>query len=394
MLATDLSDAEIVLGKLGARLLPILGLIACSWPVLAICALLGGIDPTALTLAFATILAVAVVGCSMSLALLVWARKPLEVILTTYLVFILGLLFWPIWSGVSLSGKIGRPPQWTLLANPYYVAFAPYAVPGKLDFWAYLAFFGVALGASALLTVLAVWKTRPVSCRGLAEKSETPRMGLIGRITRWLPGPSLDGNPVLWREWHRSRPSRWMMILIGIGGGATGIACVGGAVSIWANGLDHFNKAPVAWTIVGIYGWLLQLVFGSLMLSAVAPMSMSEERQRGSLDVLATTTLSTPTIVAGKWLGAIRLVVLLAIGSGLIGLALATAHKTPEAAPTSPGIPVYDTMELSTSERLFGAALMVATVVIHGMLLSTIGLGWPCGSSGRAGRSPSAWDSP
>ena len=59
MLATDLSDAEIVLGKLAARLLPILGLVACSWPVLAVSSLLGGIDPTALTLAFAIILAVA-----------------------------------------------------------------------------------------------------------------------------------------------------------------------------------------------------------------------------------------------------------------------------------------------------------------------------------------------
>ena len=45
MLATDLSDPEIVLGKLAARLLPVLGLVACSWPVLAICSLLGGIDP-------------------------------------------------------------------------------------------------------------------------------------------------------------------------------------------------------------------------------------------------------------------------------------------------------------------------------------------------------------
>ncbi len=374
ILATDLSDPEIVLGKLAARLLPILGMVACTWPVLAICSLLGGIDPTALSLAFAIILAVALLGCTMAMALSVWARKPHEVIVATYTVFILGPLFWPIWSGFSLSGKIGPPPRWTLLANPFYVAFAPYFAPGKLGFWDYLAFFGVALGASAVLTALAVWKTRPVSCRGTVEKSKTPRIGMMGRITRWLPGPSLDRNPVLWREWHRSRPSRWLMILFVIGGGATGIACVGGAISIWANGLDHFNRAPGAWTVVGVYGWLLQLVFGFLMLSAVAPMSMSEERQRGSLDLLATTTLSTPTIVVGKWLGALRLVLLLAIGSGLIGFALATAHKTPPAAPTSPGLSAYDTVELSTSERLFGAALMVATVLIHGMLLSTIGL--------------------
>ena len=56
MLMTDLSDPEIVLGKLAARLLPVLGLVACTWPVMAISSLLGGIDPIALTLAFAIII--------------------------------------------------------------------------------------------------------------------------------------------------------------------------------------------------------------------------------------------------------------------------------------------------------------------------------------------------
>ncbi len=111
MLMTDLSDPEIVLGKLAARLLPVLGLVACSWPVMAISSLLGGIDPIALTLAFAIILAVAVLGCTTALALSVWARKTHEVILATYTVFILGLLVWPIWSGLSHDGVLGAPPD-------------------------------------------------------------------------------------------------------------------------------------------------------------------------------------------------------------------------------------------------------------------------------------------
>ena len=36
MLATDLSNAEIVLGKLGVRLIPVLGLVACVVPVVAL----------------------------------------------------------------------------------------------------------------------------------------------------------------------------------------------------------------------------------------------------------------------------------------------------------------------------------------------------------------------
>ena len=89
--------------------------------------------------------------------------------------------------------------------------------------------------------------------------------------------------------------------------------------------------------IVGVGGAILQLIFGLLMLSAAAPTSMAEERQRGSLDLLAATTLSTPTIVLGKWLGTLRQVALLAIGPGLLGLALALAVKAPQTIP--PGTP-------------------------------------------------------
>jgi ABC-type transport system involved in multi-copper enzyme maturation permease subunit len=254
MMVTDLSDPEIVLGKLAARLLPVLGLVACSWPVLAISSLLGGIDPTALTLAFAVILAVALLGCTMAMALSVWARKPHEVVLVTYTAWMLALLIWPIWFALSMGKLVSPPPHWSLVADPYYLAFAPYSAPGQVDFWDYLGFFVVTLGASALLMVLAIWRMRPVANRGTDEHRQRPGLGLVARLTRWLPGPSLDGNPVLWREWHRSRPSRWLMILVVVIGGATGIACVSGAVSIWANGLDDFQRVPGPWTIVGVYG--------------------------------------------------------------------------------------------------------------------------------------------
>src|SRR4051812_43166729 len=50
---TDLSRGEIVLGKLGSRLAPTLGLLACALPVTALAALLGGIDSLALLGLFA-----------------------------------------------------------------------------------------------------------------------------------------------------------------------------------------------------------------------------------------------------------------------------------------------------------------------------------------------------
>src|SRR5262249_24928122 len=148
------------------RLLPVLGLVACSWPVLALASLLGGIDPIALTLAFAIILAVALLGCTMALALSVWARRPHEVVLVVYTSLVLVMLVWPVGYGLSVGGLVSRPPGWSLMADPYYLAFAPYSAPGRVGFWAYLGFFAATLGASAALAILAVRRMRPVAQRG------------------------------------------------------------------------------------------------------------------------------------------------------------------------------------------------------------------------------------
>jgi ABC-type transport system involved in multi-copper enzyme maturation permease subunit len=369
MLMTDLSDSEIVLGKLGARLMPVFGLVACTWPVMAIASLLGGIDPLALTLAFAIILTVAVFACALALALSVWARKSHEVTLATYTVFIIGIMVWPAWMLFSSVGWTGPPPQIALLPNPFYMAFAPYAQPGKLGFGDYMIFFGTALGASAALTSLAVWRTRSVACRGTAEKKSGARVGWIGRATRLLPGPSLDRNPVLWHEWHRGRPSLWMILILTLLMGSSGVLCVIGAVAFWYHGVD---LAPGSyWEIAGVFAFVLHICFGLLMLAATAPTSMAEERQRGSLDILATTTLSTTEIVLGKWLGTFRLVFLMTIGPGLITLAMATAQST---AGGAAGMPIEYYKILTPGARIFGAVMITATILAHGALITSLGV--------------------
>jgi ABC-type transport system involved in multi-copper enzyme maturation permease subunit len=62
MMVTDLSDAEIVLGRLGARLLPVFGFVACGVPVLALAGLLGGIVFEALMGLIVVSIALAILG--------------------------------------------------------------------------------------------------------------------------------------------------------------------------------------------------------------------------------------------------------------------------------------------------------------------------------------------
>ena len=112
MLATDLSNAEIVLGKLGVRLIPVLGLVACVLPVVAMSSLLGGIDPTALLGSFLVAIGCAVVGCSLAMTLSVWARKTHEVVMMTYMLIIIWLIFPGLVAMAMYYLGTTSPPSW------------------------------------------------------------------------------------------------------------------------------------------------------------------------------------------------------------------------------------------------------------------------------------------
>ena len=249
-----------------------------------------------------------------------------------------------------MTTVVGPPPHWSLLANPYYLAFAPYSAPGRVDFWDYLGFFAAALGASAVLAVLAVWRMRPVARRGTDESRKGPRLGLSAGSRDGCPARRSTAIPCSGASGIGRGRRAGLMILVVLVGGSTGVACVVGAVMLWRNGLDaRLGCDPWGWWL-GIYGLDLQVIFGLLMLSAAAPTSMSEERQRGSLDLLAATTLSTPTIVLGKWLGTLRLVALLAIGPGLWDSPWPLAFKAP------PTIPPGSSRRPGTTRRIVRGA--------------------------------------
>jgi ABC-type transport system involved in multi-copper enzyme maturation permease subunit len=303
LLVTDLTDREIVLGKLAARLTPVLVLIAATLPVMELLTLLGGVDPDALLGAFFVMLGVAVLGACLALVFSIWLRRTHEVLLATYAVWGLWLLGRPMLdqfnraTGLSLS----RPPEF---ADPYRLAFAPYWQRGSVEWPDYLSFLGTTLAISALLALIAVvtmrrsctWEaSRPRRSSGRAAPSRNGPSRIFGRI-----GPTLDANPVLWREWHRNRPARWMRIIAGVFGVLALVFSLMAMLGPRGSDLPPWVNA-------------LQVSIGLLFLSVIAATSLAEERVRGSLDVLLTTPLPTWQIVIGKWLGTYRFVPPLAV---------------------------------------------------------------------------------
>ena len=123
MLMTDLSNGEIVLGKLGARLVPVLSMLLCALPVMELLALLGGVDPAALVGSFAVSLGVAVLGCSLAMFFSLWVGKTHEAVMATYAVWSLWLLARPVSDLVVWIGWAwGKPPR---TADPFFLALAP-----------------------------------------------------------------------------------------------------------------------------------------------------------------------------------------------------------------------------------------------------------------------------
>src|SRR5262245_15005784 len=286
LFATDLTDGEIVLGKLAARLAPVVGLIACAAPVQALATLFGGVDPPMLTGAILVCLACAVFGCTLALVLSVWGRKTHEVLLATYAFGVAWLLSGPIWAGlVSILPWWARPawlPSFLALLpyNPVVLVLAPLGGPpglGPIGLWAQARFCMLGLLASALLAAAAIWRIRGVVIRqaGRGEatrKADRPagaRRGPLVRLARWLPSPSLDGNPVLWREWHRQRPSRWSVAVWGLFG------ILSGGFSVWAIVEAFTAVGPAGRDMPAVIGGL-QVSAGLLLLSVSAVTSLAE----------------------------------------------------------------------------------------------------------------------
>ena len=306
LLTTDLSSREIILGKLFARFLPILGFVFCGLPVLAICFSMGGIHPEVVFGAFLVSLGVALVGGAAALLLSVWCTKTYEVLLVCYLLSIGFLLLLP-------SGWIfpaGTPLAWAEYTNPYYLCLAPYKAPGSVDIPEFIYFFVGCLVCSVFLVIVAIWSLRGVvvrhgsviSKRDSTRKLRWPR----GFKIPWLPRPSLDGNPVLWREWQRRQPSRWVRAVWLL----FGFVAFGFSVYVFFNVMlrPHSRQSELG-AFVNAFG----VSIGLLLVSVTSVTSLQEERSHGSIDVLLTTPLSTLQVFWGKWWGSFCLVLLLTV---------------------------------------------------------------------------------
>ncbi len=313
LLLTNLTNSELVLGKLLASMLNVLVLLAASLPLFMLSSLFGGVSFGQIGRVFAVTFVAALAAGSLGSFLALWREKTFQTLALTVLV----LVFWfglgeavargalgASWGGIATDvwGAVLSPWQAVLLASRPLVAAQntlPYVGNAVNCFVLAAAALTLSLNAVAIAMVR-VWNpSREVRPRTTEEEpesiwglDESPRpaprnVHAAGGKTR-----QVWDNPVIWREiatWAYGRKVLAIrfgyLLLVGLAA-----AVLSGALAS-EEGLDAVTSALV---LVPLF------VLSLVLINAQAVTSVTTERDVRALDLLLVTDLSASEFVFGK----------------------------------------------------------------------------------------------
>ena len=292
-------------------------------------------------------------GCSVALTLSVWLARAHEVMLVVFAAWTLWILALPIWRMMSPGWWA---PYWLQGRNPFWLTMAPYSRPGRPRCWSRSSSCSACLLISAGLAALSVARVRPVY---LAQSCRTPKPPRVRGAAGWLRRRARCGGPA-----RRSTPTRSSGASGTRTGRRGGSGASGSSTSRWprcsackVSGTNLSNPAVGRGEMALFLNAFLGLV-GLLLLSASAATVLSEERVRGSLDVLLSTPISTRSIVRGKWWGAFRRAPWLAFWPGAGDLLLLRPDSPPWKVPIASLVPA---LIIAQAAALASLGLALAT---------------------------------
>jgi ABC-type transport system involved in multi-copper enzyme maturation permease subunit len=299
LLATDLTNWEIVLGKVASRLLQLGGVLASSLPIFALAMLLGGIAPQQLWQLSLFLAALLLLVVAISLIVSMHSLRGKDAILLAYRVLIL------LGVGIPCLGWLLQycqvlPDWWNSLLQ-----FHPFVSVTSIcnQSWAgtsawpeLLLTVGVYFAASVILigyVTVSLRKTLVSHADGAASVAKAPFA---------TPHRPVSENPLWWKE-TLSSPLRyrfsWLSILFRIIPALAGIIWVAIlALEPPSQGMLQINCLHAAMFVVGSLG-TMQI----LMLGARAARLVSTERERDTWLTLISTPLETKQILRAKLLG-------------------------------------------------------------------------------------------
>ncbi|MBX6315813.1 MAG: ABC transporter permease subunit, partial [Isosphaeraceae bacterium] len=354
LLATPLSPAAIVLGKLAARLLLIGLILLAGLPVLVLLNLVGYVEPGAIAVAYSFIFATTFFLGGLAMLISTVARQAREAVPIAY-ALVFAWLIYPLWAD-SLSHSVEpwralRPILEVLQVglvptNPFWFRQElrrPRLIPAQtvaLMLWS----IGLLLAYGTVFLLLASWQLR----RGVRDEEgrrrKRARVESCPRIRRWRwagrlrlwPRSPCGDDPMLWKERFASR-ARGLAGLI-LPPAAVAFVGLSGATIYYASLpafheqasgredyvlREHFNTVLRNNGCVIVYGtWMLGV-------ATAAAVGVTSEKEGGTWVSLLASPLTGREVVRAKILGAAwrnRWVGFLLIAMWLTGLASGAVH--------------------------------------------------------------------
>ena len=332
LLLTNLSNHELVLGRLMASLLTVLTMLAAGLPFFMLTVLFGGVSFDQVARVFAVTLFTALAAGSLGSTIALWREKTFQTLALTVLLLVSWLATWEIvaagylgsqwmWLDAATWAKAFSPWQAVLVATRPSVQVDPAlaAVGGSFGL-----FVLAALGVGGFLNALAVSLVRvwnPSREARAAEQdepapstiwsAEQAKLIAAGDASATQPAEakrsvhSAGGktrrvwdNPVLWREirtWAYGR--RVVVIRV-----AYLVMFVIAAMLASEIVAADDARASGIWSIIPtVAGPLVPLfALGLFLINAQAVTSLTTERDGQALDLLLVTDLTPKEIIFGK----------------------------------------------------------------------------------------------
>jgi ABC-type transport system involved in multi-copper enzyme maturation permease subunit len=334
LFATDLSNAEIVLGKTLARLTLLGQFVLVGLPILFLFRLLGGIPAQALLATFISAAGTALMLTAISIVISVWTPRARDAVGRVYLLLIALFSLPPILYTFNrlhifgtglISQTIGQLADLLLLINPLSAAMNAMGRGSALGFGLDMQLILEAVGMQCLVAAaclfLATFAVRRVH---LAETTRTAEKQVKSRGRQRRP---VGEHAMLWKEMFSSTSHGtlgrigWAAMIVIL------VSLLGMTIWIFWESLgstDDWSRNNYFQYLMGLTGYL---GCGMLLLSASrAAGLMSQEKERDTWVSLLSTPLTGQEIVLGKLCGNLyhaKWMLAILILSWLLGIFLA-----------------------------------------------------------------------
>ncbi len=315
LLLTNLSNSDLVLGKLMAGMLSVLVVVVATFPLMMIVSLLGGVSTEQIFRIEAVVLASSVVAGSLGSTIALWREKTFQALAMTALILVLWLVAWEIVAASSGNALLlGHPVQsWAIAMSPWQAvqeAARPifHTATSNGDFSdPVIAFLATSLSIALLLNLVAIWRVRvwnprqdiiPATTESTANYDVADQRAAIAIHGAGGKVREVWDNPILWRE-IRTWAYGKRILVIRLAYWAVFAFCATALISQLKSGAAPDRSIPAEVKPIATL-----LVVGLILLNALAVTSITNERDSRALDLLLVTDLSPKEIVFGKLGGA------------------------------------------------------------------------------------------